>query len=126
MGGCCCRNRNALLMESPTITIKARVGDIGIGTAHVSLLRSQACCDPVMFVSGNTLRYTGCYVYGTRLQSVTNIEVVDDGYALIGGRHLVLRPGLKISLQDGSMIAVAVPEAYAFAEMLRTVVPCYN
>ena len=123
MGGCCCRDRHALLMEDPTITIKARVGDIGIGSAHVTRLRSQGCCDGVMFVYGDTLRYHGYCVYSTRLANVASIEVVDGEYVSIGGRHLVLRPGLKISLRDGRMIAVAVPEAHAFAEMLRKVVP---
>lgn len=75
----------------------------------MSRLRSQGCCDGVMLVHGGTLGYHGYCVYSTRLQNVTSIEVVDGGYVVIGGWHLVLRQGLKILLQDGSMIAVAVP-----------------
>ena len=128
MGGCCCAfNRASLILEDPSITIKARVGDIWIGRGHVARLSVQGC-DGVMYVDGDTLRYMGYCVYSTRLHDVTNIEVVDDGYVLNAGFHgqlqpLVLRPGLKISLRDGRMIAVAVPEAHAFAEMLRKVVP---
>ena len=125
MGGCCCAcNRASLILEDPSITIKARVGDICIRGGRVAGLTSQGCCDGVMYVDGDTLRYMGYCVYSTRLHDVTNIEVVDDGYVLTSaGQPLVLRPGLKISLRDGRMIAVAVPEAHAFAEMLRKVVP---
>ena len=125
MGGCCCAcNRASLILEDPSIIIKARVGDIGVGTARAARLKVQGACDGVMYVDGDTLRYMGFCVYSTKLQNVTNIEVVDEGYVVIGREQpLVLRPGLKISLQDGRMIAVAVPEAHAFAEMLRKVVP---
>ena len=123
MGGLCCAcHRAPQILEDPSITIKARAGDFGVGGAHVSHHTVRGGCEGVIYVDDDSLRYVGCCVYSTRLENITNIEVVD-GYVLMGGKRLVLRPGLKISLKNGSMIAVAVPEAQAFAGMLSKVVP---
>ena len=124
MGGCCCACYGVTqVLEDPSVTIKTRVGDIGIGSARVAVLSVRGACGGVMYVDGDTLRYMGCCVYSTKLKDITIIEVVDIGYVLIGGKHVVLRPGLKISLNNGSTIAVAVPEPRSFADVLRKAVP---
>ena len=123
MGGLCCAcYRAPQILEDPGITIKARAGDFGVCGAHGSSLTINGCYGGVIYVDDDSLRYVGCCVYATRLENITHIEVVD-GHVVIGNQRLVLRPGLKISLKNGSMIAVAVPEAHAFAGMLSKVVP---
>ena len=124
MGACCCAClRVPQVLEDPSVAIKARVGDIGIGDEYVAIIHVRGACEGVMYVDGDTLRYMGCCVYSTKLKDITIIEVVDIGYVLIGGKHVVLRPGLKISLNNGSTIAVAVPEPRSFADVLRKAVP---
>ena len=125
MGACCCASYQVpQVLEDPSITVKARVGHIGIGTARVARLKIRMNRETVMFVEGDNLRYTAgmmrCCEYSTKVQNITNVEVVDNGYVVVGGSYVVLRPGLKISLNNGSVIAVAVPEARSFADMLKT------
>ena len=125
MGACCCAAYQVpQVLEDPSITVKARVGHIGIGTARVARLKIQVDWEGVMFVDGDNLRYTAgklrCCEYSTKVQNITNVEVVDNGYVVVGGGYVVLSPGLKISLNNGSLIAVAVPEAHGFADMLKT------
>ena len=124
MGACCCAClRVPQVLEDPSVAIKARVGDIGIGDEYVAIIHVRGACEGVMYVDGDTLRYMGCCVYSTKLKDITNIEVVDSGYVVIGGNYVELRPGLKISLNNGSTIAVAVPEPRSFADVLRKAVP---
>ena len=127
MGGCCCASfQVAQVLEDPSIIYKARVGHIGIGTTRVAILKIQVNWEGVMFVDGDTLRYTagkmGCCEYSTKVENIASIEVIDNGHVMVRGDYVILNPGLKISLKNGRMIAVAVPEAHAFADMLSKVV----
>ena len=132
--GCCLCRPDTDVVQDPSVTAYARVGDIAF-VYRYSHSMIKGCCSGLMYIREDVLYYETvcsgrlccqCCRRAFNVRNIASVEVVKNRTETFHGKFLVLSPGLKITVKPHSgsstTIIVVMPDAQEFAAQLNQLI----